>query len=301
MATAAGEAQEASIHPDSAIGTVRLTVSDLDRSRRFYEQVIGLRATERDDGTVALGTGTGEALVELRGDSSAPALDRRATGLYHLAVLMPTRRDLAFALVRIARSRWPLDGASDHLVSEALYLSDPDGNGIEIYRDRPRAEWPRTDGQIEMATIALDLDDVLTAAADPGAARPELPATAPSGTGIGHVHLQVADLAGAEAFYSGVLGFDVTVRGYPGALFVSAGGYHHHIGLNTWHSAGGGRPADGAVGLRSFEVLLPDQVELDAILSRVRAAGLGSEPVPGSAGGLVRDPSGNGVLLTVRR
>ena len=125
---------------------------------------------------------------------------------------------------------------ADHLVSEALYLSDPDGNGIELYRDRPREEWSYADGQLQMATLPLDLRslaDELTAADGP---QP----TVPAGTVIGHVHLQVASIPDAEAFYHGVLGFDVTTRGYPGALFVSAGGYHHHLGLNTWHSAGSG-------------------------------------------------------------
>jgi catechol 2,3-dioxygenase len=150
------------IDPDTTLGTVRLTVADLDRSRRFYEAAIGLRATEQDDGTLALGVAGHPALIELRGDSSAPRLNRRAPGLYHVAILMPTRLDLAFALARLAQARWPLDGAADHLVSEALYLSDPDGNGIEIYRDRPRDDWPRADGQLQMATMPLDLDDVLS-------------------------------------------------------------------------------------------------------------------------------------------
>ena len=225
----------------TAIGSVALTVSELDRSRAFYERSIGLRATELDDGTLALGVAGERPLIELRGDTSAPRLNRRAPGLYHLAILVPTRLDLAFALARLAETRWPLDGASDHLVSEALYLSDPDGNGIEIYRDRPRTDWTQVDGQLQMSTLPLDLNDVL------GELRvaTELQAAAPSGTTIGHVHLQVSDIPEAEAFYHGVLGFDVMTRGYPGALFVSAGGYHHHIGLNTWHSAGATPAAAG--------------------------------------------------------
>ncbi len=202
----------APISPDTTLGTVGLTVSDLDRSRAFYERAIGLRATELDDGKLALGAAGERPLIELRGDSSAPRLNRRATGLYHLAILVPTRLDLAFALARLAQERWPLDGASDHMVSEALYLSDPDGNGIEIYRDRPRAEWPRADGQLQMATLPLDLNDVLSELRS----ATELQLSAPSGTIIGHVHLQVGDIAQAEAFYHGVLGFDVMVRGFPG-------------------------------------------------------------------------------------
>ena len=147
----------------------------------------------------------------MRGDSSAPALDRRATGLFHLAILLPTRLDLAFALARLAEARWPLDGASDHLVSEALYLSDPDGNGIEIYRDRPRDQWRRREGQLEMATLPLDIDGLLGELSQSA----ELQRTAPAPTTIGHVHLQVADIPEAEAFYHGVLGFDVMVAPIP--------------------------------------------------------------------------------------
>jgi len=280
------------IHSDTALGTVRLTVSDLDSARSFYERAIGLHATDRDDGTVGLGARGERPLIELLGDSSAPALNRRATGLYHLAILVPSRLDLALALARLADARWPLDGASDHLVSEALYLSDPEGNGIEIYRDRPRDQWPRNGDRLEMATLALDLNSVLDELARAAGPQP----LAPAGTRIGHVHLQVADLGEAEEFYNGVLGFDVTVRGYPGALFVSAGGYHHHVGLNTWHSAGASAPAAGSVGLRSFEVQLPDADELLGVLARVRAAGIAVQERDGAA--LIHDPSGNGVLLS---
>lgn len=280
-----------SIHPDTSMGTVRLTVSDLDRSRSFYERAIGLRSTERDDGTLAFGVAGERPLVELRGERSAPRLDRSATGLFHLAVLVPSRLDLAFALARVAEARWPLDGASDHLVSEALYLSDPDGNGIEIYRDRPREQWQRANGSLAMDTLRLDLDSVL---GELGDAR-ELQPLAPPGTEIGHVHLQVSDLREAEDFYSGVLGFEVMVRGYPGALFVSAGGYHHHLGLNTWHSAGAAPPAAGAVGLRSFEITLPNPQELERVLEQVTAAGV--ELQQDGDGSLIRDPSGNAVLL----
>jgi len=282
------------IHPDTTIGTVKLTVSDVDQARSFYEGALGLQTSELAGGELALAAAGGRPLIELRGDSLAPALDRRATGLYHLAILLPARRDLAVALARLARARWPLDGASDHLVSEALYLSDPDGNGIEIYRDRPREQWPRAGDQLEMATLPLDLRDLLAELDDDGDLQP----LAPAGTRIGHVHLQVADLEDAEAFYSGLLGFDVTVRGYPGALFVSAGGYHHHIGLNTWHSRGSSSPLPGAVGLRSFEVELPDHDSLASVIERIRSAGVDAEATSEDA--LVRDPSGNHILLRAR-
>jgi catechol 2,3-dioxygenase len=286
---------QARIDPETALGPVRLTVIDLDRSRAFYERAIGLRAIELEDGTLALGVPGGRALIELRGDSAAGRLNRRAPGLYHLAILLPTRLDLAFALARLVQTRWPLDGASDHMVSEALYLSDPDGHGIEIYRDRPRSEWRRDGDQLQMATLPLDLDDLVGELDNVS----ELQLEVPAGTRIGHVHLQVSDLAEAEAFYHGVLGFDVIVRGYPGALFVSAGGYHHHIGLNTWHSAGTSPAPAGSVGLRSFTIELPDEPELAAVLGRVEAAGIATEAHPG--GVLVRDPFGSGVLLTAPR
>lgn len=281
-----------SIATDTTVGTVALTVSDLDRSRAFYETVLSLTARELEDGSLALGVADEPALVRLRGDSAAPALNPRATGLFHLAVLTPSRRELAYALARLARSRWPLSGASDHLVSEALYLNDPDGNGIEIYRDRDRSEW-RTDenGQLAMATLRLDLESLAAELDD----APPVPDQMPTGTRMGHVHLQVSDIAAAEDFYRGVLGFDVTVRGYPGALFVSAGGYHHHIGLNTWNSAGSAPPAPGAVGLHSFDVRLPDRDELERVLARVSAAGLAADTSNGTT--VVHDPSGNAVLL----
>jgi catechol 2,3-dioxygenase len=280
----------------TALGVVRLTVSDLARSQAFYERVLGLESTPLDDGGVALHSenarqGGAGALVELHGDPSAPALSRQATGLFHLALLFPDRRALAFALARVAQNRWALDGASDHLVSEALYLSDPDGNGIELYRDRPRDEWPYRGGQLQMATLPLDLDDLFGELRGATA----VPERAPTATRMGHVHLQVSELRETEAFYAGILGFDVVVRGYPGALFVSAGGYHHHLGLNTWNSAGASPPAPGSVGLRSYDVILPDQASLQAVLADVRAAGIALTEQP--EGTLVRDPSGNGLIL----
>lgn len=279
------------IHPDTALGTVRLNVSDLQRSRTFYERTIGLRPTELDDGTLALGVGEGRALIELRGDGPAASLDPGVPGLYHLAILVPARRDLAFALARLTSDRWPLDGASDHLVSEALYLSDPDGNGIELYRDRPRAQWPRPGGQLQMGTLPLDLDSILGELAH----APDVTRTLPRATRIGHVHLQVSNLNDAESFYKSVLGFDVTVRGYPGALFVSAGGYHHHLGLNTWHSRGSAPACPNAIGLREFELELPDQRQLELVLERIRAAGIGLDSTAG--GVAISDPFGIRVLL----
>jgi catechol 2,3-dioxygenase len=266
-----------SLPAQSRIGRVDLTVADAERVRTFYEQVVGLPS--------ALG------LVELHAAPDAPAPDPRATGLFHLAILVPTRRDLALALVRLGRARWPLTGASDHLVSEALYLNDPEGNGIEIYRDRPREEWERTPNGIRIDTLPLDLEDVLAELEGDGGD----PGPMPDGTTIGHVHLKVADIPATEAFYNGVVGFDVTAR-VPSASFMSAGGYHHHLGANVWHSRGGPRPAPGTRGLESFEVVLPHSQDLDQVRSRLRHAGVDVEVF--DDGILAEDPSGNGVFLS---
>ena len=226
-------------------------------------------------------------------DPDAPRRPRGTTGLYHFAILVPSRPDLGQALRRVVDAGWRFTGASDHLVSEALYLNDPEGNGIEIYRDRPRSEWTRDDeGVIQMATLALDLEGVLGEVDGSQPAPPEMPA----GTKIGHVHLNVASSPAAEEFYSGALGFDVMVRTYPGALFVAAGGYHHHIGLNTWESAGGQPPAPGSTGLRSFEIVLPSREEADRVAEQARAAG--ADVTAGENGAIVLDPWRDAVLLT---
>lgn len=281
-----------SIDPATRLGAVSLTVADLDRMRAFYERTLGLRTLKRDGSTVRLGAEEGRPLVELVGDPDAPPAPARSTGLFHQALLVPSRAELARSLQRVLESGWRLTGASDHLVSEALYLDDPEGNGLEIYRDRPRSEWQTTGaGGIEMATLPLDLDGVMS----------ELPAGgdggAPAGTTMGHVHLRVADIPSAEAFHSGVIGFDVTGRVYPGALFLSAGGYHHHVGMNTWASAGAPAPPLGARGLRRYEVLLPGGDELARVRGRLDGAGVASEA--DDDGLLVRDPSGNATLLRV--
>ena len=281
--------ENGSIDPGTSLGPVRLTVADLDRVRGFYRDAIGLAELGQDDGVIRLGT-DGTAIVELVGDPDAAPRPRGTSGLFHLAILVPSRADLARALQRGAEAGWRLSGASDHLVSEALYLSDPGGNGIELYRDRPREEWPVRDGVLQMDTLPLDLDGVLSELR-----REDAEAPMPAGTRIGHVHLNVGDLTAAEAFYSGALGFDVTVRGYPGALFVSAGGYHHHLGLNTWAGEGAPPPPDGSQGLRQFEIVMPNGEALAAEEDRLHEAGF--EPVQEQGGVLATDPSGNRVLL----
>ena len=243
---------------ETRLGAIRLRVGDLERMQDFYETTIGLHTVGVEDGVTAMGA-NGTRLVELVPDPGAPSRPSGSTGLFHLALLVPTRAGLARTLRRVVESGWRLSGASDHLVSEALYLSDPEGNGIELYRDRPREEWSVVDGSLQMDTLPLDLERLL---AEPGG---EVADTkTPAGTTLGHVHLQVADLGAAEAFWVDALGLDVTVRGYPGALFTSAGGYHHHVGLNTWAGAGAPSPPPGARGLVRFEVVLPDAAAVDA-------------------------------------
>lgn len=287
-------AAENRIDPATSIGTVRLTVADLERAQRFYEQAIGLSTLERAGSLIRLGAGD-DTLVELAGDPDAPARPRGTTGLFHLAILVPSRVELARSLRRVVEAGWRFTGASDHLVSEALYLNDPEGNGIEIYRDRPRAEWRYSDGQLEMATLPLDLDG-LDAELDGGAGRESAPV--PDGTSIGHVHLNVSDLDSSESFYAGVLGLDVTVRGYPGALFLSAGGYHHHVGLNTWAGVGAPPPPPGARGLAWYELQVPAAADLDWVTTRLTDNGLSFDQRDGPA--IVADPSGNRVLVRAR-
>jgi len=230
---------------DAHIGQVGLTVRDLDRSLSFYREVLGFREFNRGQ----LGPAGGRVLIELRERADAIPKPRQSSGLYHFAILVPSRAALGRSLRRLTDQRWPLTGAADHLVSEALYLNDPDGLGIEIYRDRPRDSWQSDAGEIAMATDPLDLDAIL---AEPGAGTPWQGLDA--GTVIGHVHLHVPHLDTAERFYCGRVGFDPTLRRYPGALFVAAGGYHHHVGLNTWAGVGAPPPPENAVGLRSFSV-----------------------------------------------
>jgi catechol 2,3-dioxygenase len=282
-----------SIDPDTSLGPVSLTVRDLDGTREFYERTVGLRMLDGTGVTKTLGTEDGHSLVELVGDPDAPARPRGTTGLFHLAILVPDRIELARSLRRLAEAGGRLEGAADHLVSEAIYLTDPEGNGIEIYRDRPREEWRRDGDELRMATLPLDLRHVI-AELDAGEPSSELP----DGTRIGHVHLNVADLDEVERFYAGLLGFDVTARAYPGALFMSAGGYHHHLGANTWVGEGAPAPPQGAAGLRHFVVELTGSDELERTVERLRVGGAEVQGADGSA--QVEDPSGNPVVLRAR-
>jgi catechol 2,3-dioxygenase len=273
------------------IGSATLAVADAQRSLRFYRDFLGFQVLHSDGQRIVLGT-DGVPLLNLEAQPNLRPRPRPTTGLYHVAILLPSRVDLARVLRRLLAARYPI-GASDHLVSEALYLDDPDGNGLEIYRDRPRAEWRhQTTGQIAMDTRQLDLANVLTELTPANETWNGLP----SGTRIGHMHLQVADLEQAEAFYHGLLGFDIMVR-YNGALFLSAGGYHHHIGLNIWESAGAPPAPADVVGLRSFIVELPSAAAREQVVARLSAAGVPTRQQEGALS--VDDPWGDTILLTV--
>ncbi len=283
-----------SLHPDTTLGQVQLTVSDLERSLAFYQQALGFKVHRRDAtaGTAWLGAGGPDLLVltELPGAKHS----RGTTGLYHFAILTPSRLELAHSLKRIAETRTPVEGFADHHVSEAIYLPDPDGNGIEIYRDRPRAGWRDANGNFRMGTDPLDIDGVLSELDSNNGQRREWNGLDPA-TKLGHMHLHMRSIPEAKTFYCDVLGFDLLMN-IGSALFVSAGGYHHHIGLNTWQGVGAPPPPPGSVGLRYFTVHLPDQTELDKVLDRVRAAGAPVEEHP--QGTLVRDPSQNAIVLS---
>lgn len=264
------------------IETVALTVRDLDRVSRYYQDMIGLHLVSAEDGLHRLGAG-GRVFLELRHDPAARLSSRREAGLFHVAFLLPQRSDLADWMLHAAAKRVPLDGASDHLVSEAMYLTDPEGNGIEIYRDRDSAEWAtEPDGQVRMATLPLDLEGL---AAD---ASGKAYAGMPGGTIVGHVHLQVGTLDAAEAWYADTLGLEVMTR-YPGAVFLGWGSYHHHIAANIWNSRGAGPRPQGTTGLAEIE-LLADAPAFDLLADRL-----------GASDGLIRcrDPWDN--ALTLRR
>lgn len=275
------------------LGAVRLQVSSLDRSLAWYERVLGLRMLARTDGAVTLAAaGSAPPLVELRERAGARRAPRGGRfGLYHYAILLPDRA----ALGRFVRHLAELGinaGMSDHRVSEAIYLTDPDGLGIEVYADRPRESWRASGGELEMSTDPLDVADLVAAAAD------EPWTGMPAGTVIGHVHLHVGDLAEGARFYHEALGFDEVVWSYPGALFLAAGGYHHHLGTNTW--ARGAQPAaDDETRLLEWEIVLPTGADVAAAAASLRAAR--RTVIADGADATVDDPWGTRLRLTAER
>jgi catechol 2,3-dioxygenase len=286
---ATGAPASAELPPSTTVGAVELSVADLERSLEYYTRAIGLQVLRRDGAAASLGVAGRELLALVEEAGARPATGH--TGLYHFALLVPDRVDLARWLAHAARDRVPLVGLSDHFVSEALYLSDPDEHGIEIYWDRPRKSW---EGQVgdRMTTLALDVESLLSELGDP---RSEAFDGLPPGTVMGHVHLKVAGIAETVAFYRDVVGLALMAQLGPYAAFLSAGGYHHHLGANTWESAGASPPPPGTAALRQATIVVPDRSERDRLVGRVQ--GSGQVPEQSTAGPVIRDPSGNRLLL----
>jgi catechol 2,3-dioxygenase len=249
------------------VGAVGLRVRDLERLTAFYRDVLGLSVLNRSKNASTLGT-DGVPLVQLESAPEAKPDDPRTAGLYHTAFLMPTRSDLARWTLHVARNKVPLTGASDHGVSEAFYLDDPEGNGMEVYGDRPADSWQWTGPELKMITDPLDIEDIVREV-PPNATYPG----APGGLRIGHVHLRVGDVARAETFYRDALGLDVTRRRH-GATFMSSGRYHHHVAGNVWHSAGAGARDGNRAGLSWFSLEAADRAALDAAKGRLVQAGI---------------------------
>ncbi len=281
----------AELSPSTTVGPVHITVTQLDRSLEYYRAAVGLEVLAEGDGRASLGVGGRELLGLVQEPLARAAVGY--SGLYHFALLLPERVDLARWLAHGARDRVPLVGLSDHFVSEALYLSDPDGHGIEIYWDRSRELW---EGQVasRMTTLPLDVESLLGELDDPST---EPFHGLPSGTRMGHVHLKVARIADTVAFYRDVLGFALMAQMGSHAAFLSAGGYHHHLGANTWESADHRVPPPGAAGLRHATIVLPDEAERDRVLERVERSGQTRAEGPGDP--VVHDPSGIALALAL--
>lgn len=280
------------IHPETEMGAVGLIVADLNRSLRYYHENIGLHVHRRTETQVWLGAG-GPDLLVLTEQQGVRPVQRGRTGLYHFALLVPSRADLARVIRHLVDTRTSLAGMSDHGVSEALYLQDPDGHGIEIYRDRPRAEWPLTDGELQMVSDPLDVEGIL---AEVTAGKVQWHGMAP-GTTIGHVHLHVHSIPAAEAFYCDALGFGLMQRWHGQASFVSAGGYHHHLGLNVWAGVGAPPAPDDAARLDWYEIVLPNDAAYADVVARVQGLATPFEVSEALGVTTALDPSGNRLRL----
>ena len=288
--TAIGAQTALVIHPATRIGMVHLTVADLEKQIAFHQKVLGFKLHWRNGSQAGLGAG-GEDLLrftELKGARRAP----KTTGLYHTAILVPSKRELAQLLRRITESQTPIQRTAERDTHLALYLPDTEGNGLELAWDFPREKWqPLMPSTMQRTSEPLDIEDLLHTLEDD-----EAPWTGlHPDTRVGHVHLHVADLAASRGFYHDVLGFDI-ISDQSDAVFFSAGGYHHHIATNVLHGVGAPPPPPDATGLRHFTVVVPDQAELQRVVDRVQQAGIASEPTP--EGTLVHDPALNGMLLT---
>ncbi|WHA40483.1 VOC family protein [Agrobacterium larrymoorei] len=271
------------------VGQAHLVVRDLAQVSGFYQNIIGLSAIEKSASGEILGV-NGVPLLTLTTSGNAAEAPRNAAGLFHTAFLMPSRADLAQWLAHVARNNIQLQGASDHLVSEAIYLSDPEGNGIEVYRDRQPDEWSyQTDGTVSMSTLRLDLQALYDSA-------PQTPfQKAAEGTAIGHIHLQVGALPQADAFYQDVLGLKIMAR-YPGASFFGYGAYHHHVAANIWNSKGAQARSENMTGLSGYSLKFNEKETLDKALAALDRLEIATERQ--SDGVAVKDPWGIGLKLS---
>ncbi len=274
--------------PYTYTGEVHLNVLDLNRSVLFYKEVIGFKVLEEAADKVVLTADGKTPLLIIEQPENVTPKEANKSGLYHFALLLPKRADLGAIIKHFIQHNVRI-GASDHLVSEALYLSDPDGNGIEIYIDRDPEVWSWDKGKVAMSTDPLDGESIIAESA--GQTWDGLPV----GTVMGHVHLHVANLPETEKFYN-ALGFEV-VTNYPQALFMSNGKYHHHIGLNTWNGVGVPRPIAGSVGLQSFALVYPTETVLNEAIAKVEALEVKVES--NEHGFITEDPSGNRIVLRV--
>ncbi|MGH7468539.1 MAG: VOC family protein [Longimicrobiales bacterium] len=278
-----------SLPESTRIGRIELRVADLSRSLAFYRDLLGLVEYARTTDRCELGPHGGRPLISLLAVPGTRLRPAGVVGLFHYALLLPHRRDLGRVLLHLFQARYPFQGFADHLVSEAAYLADPDGNGIELYADRPREDWQRRDNQIEMSTLALNVNSLLRSVEG------EEWRGIAAGTGMGHVHLHVADLARTGAFYREVVGFDVTNNSFPSALFLAAGGYHHHLGLNTWLRPENANGPDAA-NMLSWELVLPHPAHSMAIAER--ALKWGSRVEEKADQTIIVDPDGMQVIVT---
>lgn len=275
--------------PITFVGQVNLKVQDLDRALAFYQQVIGFKVLEQTERTAKLTTDGKTVLLSIEQPDDVLPKVGRTTGLYHFALLLPNRSDLA-NIVKHFIGIGLRFGSSDHLVSEALYLSDPDGNGIEIYTDRDSSEWNWNNDEVNMTVDPLDFADLLSGEQQPWEGLP-------AGTVMGHIHLHVSELKQTEEFYVKGLGFDVVCRYGDQALFISSGKYHHHIGLNTWNGVGAPKPSPNSVGLESYTLMLPSEKSRDNIIGQLKELGASVKEENGLI--FTEDPSGNCILLHV--
>lgn len=274
--------------PVTFVGEVSINVLDLDKAITFYQDIIGLQVLKKNERQAVLTTDGKTPLLTLEQPADVIPKEGRTTGLYHFALLLPTRADLSIFLRHLLQTKYPF-GAADHEVSEALYITDPDGNGIEVYSDRPSTDWKWANGEVAMGTDPLDGNDLLEESNGEWSVMP-------AGTLMGHIHLHVSDLRSTEEFYMQGLGFTVVNR-YAGALFTSTGGYHHHIGLNIWNGVGAPAPKENSVGLNWYTLVFANDEARDKVMERLK--GIGAVVTEKEEFYVVTDPSGNEIHLVV--